>query len=52
MIPIVQLRLFTFNFTTMSEEKKTTIKNLINLICTILSAIAAAICTSSCISHI
>lgn len=32
--------------------KKETIKSIINLICTILSAIAAAICTNSCVSHL
>lgn len=32
--------------------KKETAKTIINLICTILSAIAAAFCTQSCIAHI
>lgn len=30
---------------------KETIKTVINLICTVLSAIAGVICTSSCITH-
>lgn len=36
----------------MSNEKKEKAKNIINLLCTILSAIAAAICSSSCASHL
>ena len=32
--------------------KKETLKTVINTICTILSAIAAAICGVSCIGHI
>lgn len=31
--------------------KKETIKSIINLVCTILSAISAAFCTTSCINH-
>lgn len=31
--------------------KKETIKSIINLVCTILSAIAAAFCTTSCFHH-
>ena len=31
---------------------KETIKTVINLICTVLSAIAGVICTSSCLSHL
>lgn len=32
--------------------KKETIKTIINLICTVLSAIAGVICTTSCIHHL
>lgn len=31
---------------------KETLKSIINVICTILSAIAAAICSTSCLNHI
>ena len=36
----------------MAKLNKETLKTIINTICVILSAIATAICGSSCISHL
>lgn len=36
----------------MTKETKDVVRNVINIICTILSAIAAAITQTSCINHL